>query len=305
MMDIAQLNTEYGLTDQLTFVEGEGGFPFITINNAKASAVISVYAGQVLSFQPKSETEDVLFVSEKAYYQLGKAIKGGIPICWPWFGPDPEGLGRAAHGFVRNRMWTVVRSLTTANGETQVTLGLSNTSETEAIWSELFELNLVVTVGEQLTVELITRNLGDQPFTMTQALHTYFKVGDINHVQVLGLDGVSFLDKTDNGVEKVQVGPVTIAQEVDRVYTNVAAPELVIADQTFDRRICITANGSKTAIVWNPWATISASMADLEDADYQRLICVETANAANDVVTIAPNTEARLVAVYRVERGLA
>ncbi len=301
---IAQLNTDYGLTDQLKFVEGKGGFPVIEVNNAKARAVISVYSGQVLSFQPQSEAQDVMFLSDKAYYQTGKATKGGIPICWPWFGPDPEGLGRAAHGFVRNRMWQVVRSLTTAAGDTQVTLGLSDTPETQAIWPHAFELNLVVTVGESLTVELITRNQGDAPFPVTQALHTYFKVGDINQVQVLGLDGGRFLDKADGGVEKTQVGAVTIAQEVDRVYTNVTAAELVIADPIFDRRICITAAGSKTAIVWNPWVEITAGMADLDDAAYQRFICVETANAADDIVTIAPGTEARLVANYRVQRGV-
>jgi glucose-6-phosphate 1-epimerase len=154
-------------------------------------------------------------------------------------------------------------------------------------------------------VELITRNLADAPLSLTQALHTYFLIGDITQVQVLGLDQGSFLDKTAGGEEKTQVGAVTITQEVDRVYTNVTAPELVIADKALDRRICITAQGSKTAIVWNPWVEISAKMADLDDADYQRFICVETANAANDVVTIAPGAEARLVANYRVERELA
>lgn len=302
-MDIAQLNIDYGIADQLKFVEGKGGFPLIEIHNAKASAAISVYSGQVLSFQPKSEAQDLMFVSDKAYYQTGKATKGGIPICWPWFGPDPEGLGRAAHGFVRNRMWNMVQSHTTAEGDTQVTLGLSDTPETQSIWPQAFELNLVVTVGESLTVELVTRNKGDAPFTLTQALHTYFKVGDVNQVQVLGLDGVSYLDKTNGGAEKTQVGAVTISQEVDRVYTNVTAPELTIADPVFDRRICITAQGSKTAIVWNPWVDITAGMADLDDADYQRFVCVETANAANDVVTIAPGAEARLVANYRVKRG--
>jgi glucose-6-phosphate 1-epimerase len=301
-MDIAQLNTDHGLADQLKIVEGKGGFPLIEINNAKASALISLYSGQVLSFHPKSETQDVMFLSDKAYYQAGKAIKGGIPICWPWFGPDPEGLGRAAHGFVRNRMWNMVRSLTTANGETQVTLGLSDTPETQTIWPQAFELTLVVTVGESLTVELITSNKGDTPFTVTQALHTYFKVGDISQVQVLGLDGVQFLDKTDGGSEKTQVGAVTISREVDRVYTNVTATELVIVDPSFERRIHITAQGSKTAIVWNPWVDITAGMADLDDNDYKGFICVETANAAEDVVAIAPGAEARLVAHYRVER---
>jgi glucose-6-phosphate 1-epimerase len=300
-MNIAQLNTDYGLVNQLKFVEGNGGLPFIEIENAKATAVISVYAGQVLSFQPKSAAQDLMFASQKAYYQLGKAIKGGIPICWPWFGPDPEGLGRAAHGFVRNRLWNVARTLTTGEGDTQVILELTDTPETRAIWPHAFTLSLVVTVGESLTVELITRNQVESPLTVTQALHTYFRVGDINQVQVLGLEGIHYLDKTDGGIEKTQVGPVTIAQEVDRVYTNVTADELVIADASLGRRICIADEGSKTAIVWNPWIEIAKNMADLEDLDYLKFICVETANAAEDIVTIAPGSESRLAAHYRIE----
>jgi glucose-6-phosphate 1-epimerase len=300
-MDIAQLNTDFGLADQLKFVEGQGALPLIRIENAKASALISVYAGQVLSFQPKSAAQDLMFCSQKAYYQVGKAIKGGIPICWPWFGPDPEGLGRPAHGFVRNRLWHVARTLTTGNGDTQVTLELTDTPETQAIWPHAFTLNLVVTVGENLTVELITHNQGEVPLTVTQALHTYFKVGDINQVQVLGLDSTHYLDKTDGGTEKTQTGGVTISQEVDRVYTNVSAPELVIADASLGRRICIGAEGSKTAIVWNPWLEIAKNMADLEDLDYLQFICVETANAAADIVTIASGASAKLVANYRVE----
>jgi glucose-6-phosphate 1-epimerase len=301
-MDIEQLNTEYGLANSLKFIEGKGGLPLIEIDNAQALAVISVYSGQVLSFQPKSEANDVMFVSDKAYYQSGKAIKGGIPVCWPWFGPDPENLGRAAHGFVRNRMWNVARSLTLPNGDTQVTLNLTDSPETQAIWPHAFELILTVTVGEALTVELITRNLGKEVIPLTQALHTYFKVGDINQVQVLGLDGTNFIDKTDGGAEKSQIGAVMIAGEVDRVYTNVSTAELVIADASLARRICIASEGSKTAIVWNPWVEIAKNMTDLDDDDYQRFVCVETANAANDIVKIAPGMEAKLLVNYRVER---
>lgn len=299
-MDISQLNANYGLSGQLKFVEGKGGFPFIKIDNHKASAVISVYASQILSFQPKTEAQDVMFLSEKAYHQDGKAIKGGIPICWPWFGPDPEGAGRAAHGFVRNRLWNVAGSRA-MDGETEVTLSLVDTSETQAIWPQSFELSLIVTVGESLTLKLITRNKGEQPFEITQAFHTYFKVGDINQVQVLGLDGTKFLDKTDGGQVKAQTGAITVAQEVDRIYQNVTAAELVIADAALDRQIHITAQNSKTAIVWNPWKEIAAAMADLDDADYQQMICVETANAADDIITIAPGAEAQLIVSYRVK----
>ena len=300
-MKIEQLNADYAIAGQLKFIEGKGGFPFIEISNAKASALISVYAGQVLSFRPAGTVDDLMFLSEKAYYQPGKAIKGGAPICWPWFGADPQGLGRPAHGFVRNRLWTVVATGTTADGDTRVTLGLIDTPETRAIWPQSFTLALEITVGNSLNLELVTGNTGTQTFSITQAFHTYFKVGDISQTSVLGLEGTDYIDKTDNSAQKYQTGAVTINTEVDRIYLGVQG-ELVIADAALKRRIRIASRGSKTSVVWNPWAKISAEMGDLQDDDYRRLLCVEITNAATDVVEIAPNSEFRLVANYRVER---
>ncbi len=300
-MKIEQLNADYAIAGQLKFIEGKGGFPFIEISNAKASALISVYAGQVLSFRLAGTADDLMFLSEKAYYQTGKAIKGGAPICWPWFGADPQGLGRPAHGFVRNRLWNVVATGTTADGDTRVTLGLIDTPETRAIWPQSFTLALEITVGNSLNLELVTRNTGTQMFPVTQAFHTYFKVGDISQTSVLGLEGIDYIDKTDNSSQKQQTGAVMINAEVDRIYLGVQG-ELVIADAALKRRIWIASRGSKTAVVWNPWAKISAEMGDLQDDDYRRLLCVETTNAATDVVEVAPNSEFRLVANYRVEQ---
>ncbi len=300
-MTIEQLNADYGIADQLKFVEGKGGFPLIEIDGPKAKASISVYGGQVLSFQPIDEPEDLMFVSENAYYQEGKAIKGGAPVCWPWFGPDPEGLGRPSHGFVRNRLWNVLGTQTTAEGEVKVTLGLTETAETREIWPQGFEVAMEISVGDSLSVELITRNTGARAFSITQALHTYFNVGDIDGVKVLGLEDIEYVDKTDDGAKKTQKGAVTISSEVDRIYTKVPN-ELVIEDAALGRKIFISSTGSKTAVVWNPWVDISAKMADLEEGDYKRFVCVETANAAEDVVEVPASSEYRLVANYKIER---
>ena len=301
-MNIDQLNADFGITRQLRLVEGKGGLPFIEIENAKATALVSLYAGQLLSFKPINEPDDLMFLSNRAYYQEGKAIKGGIPICWPWFGPDPEGLGRPGHGFVRNRLWAITGTETTSDGETQVKLGLADTAETRQIWPQAFELELAITVGSAVSLELVTRNRGDQAFSITQAFHTYFKVGDISQVKVLGLEESQYLDKVDNGKLKTQVGPVTASEEVDRIYTGVKG-ELVIDDAALGRRIHIASAGSETAVVWNPWAKISADMGDLEDDDYLRLLCVETANAASDIVNLLPDSESRLLASYTVDRA--
>jgi glucose-6-phosphate 1-epimerase len=296
-MTIAQLNSQYGIAGKLQFIEGKGGLPIIEIDNGQAKAAISVYAGQVLKFQPAGSSDDVMFLSETAYYQSGKAIKGGIPICWPWFGPDPA--GRASHGFVRDRLWNVTSTENLPNGGTKVVLGLVDTAETQAIWPHAFSLAIEITITSQLMVELVTRNTGDQAFSITQAMHTYFAVGDISKTNVAGLSGTEYLDKVDGGKQKTQVGAVTVSQEVDRVYLNVPAT-LTIDDAALNRKIQIKSTGSKTAIVWNPWSEIAAKMADLGDQDYKRMICVETANAADDVVAVPAGGEARLGAVISV-----
>ena len=301
-MSIEQLNSTYGIAGQLKFVEGKGGFPIIKIENKTAKAEISVYSGQVLSFQPASEPEDLMFLSQKAYYQEGKAIKGGIPVCWPWFGSDPEGLGRSSHGFARNRLWKVWATEAMPNGEIKVRLGLVDSAETRKIWPHVFELAIEISVGTALNIELITHNTGEQAFSITQALHTYFKVGNINQVKVLGLENTKYLDKVDDFAQKTQQGVITISEEVDRIYTNVS-PELTIDDAALDRRIIISSTGSQTAVVWNPWAEISAKMADLDDEDYQEFICVETVNAATEIVEIQPGSKYSLGANYRVERA--
>lgn len=300
--NIRQLNETFAISSQLEIVEGKGGFPVIEIKNEKAVAKISVYSAQVLSYQPVGEPEEMLFLSEKAYYQAGKATKGGIPICWPWFGPDPQGLGRASHGFVRNRMWTLLSTEAVSAGETKVRLGIIADEETLAIWPHQFELVIEIVVGQSLTIALITHNPGSEAFSITQALHTYFSIGDIDQVRVLGLEDTSYLDKTDQGAEKNQVGEIAITAETDRIYTDVKS-ELAVDDRSWGRRILISSTNSSTAIVWNPWKKISTAMADLVDSDYLKFVCVETANAENEVIEISPGEQYQMQAVYTIERS--
>lgn len=292
--------SKYELENELQFVDIEHGFTYIEINNARAHATISTYSGQVLSYRPKSQQHDLLFVSEKAFYEEGKAIKGGIPVCWPWFGADPEDLGGPAHGFVRNRQWEVIKTESLSDGSTRVVLGLVDSDETRALWPYSFRLSIEITVGDSLRVTLLTQNTGNDTITISQALHTYFYVGDISKVQVLGLDGTTYLDKPDGFAQKTQSGPVVIDGEVDRIYTGVTG-ELVIDDASLGRRIRIASGGCSTAVVWNPWIQIAAAMADLEDDDYRKMLCVETANAGPETVEIAAGDEYRLEAEYTIE----
>jgi glucose-6-phosphate 1-epimerase len=189
-MNIDELS-RHEIDDELRFIEIEHGFIYAEINNARAHATVSTYSGQVLSYRPKDRQDDLLFVSDKAYYEEGKAIKGGIPVCWPWFGADPENLGRPAHGFVRNRQWQVTGSESLADGSTKIIMGITDNNATRALWPHPFRLDIEITVGDSLKVELVTHNTGNGSITISQALHTYFRVGDIGKVSVLGLDGIA------------------------------------------------------------------------------------------------------------------
>ncbi|MDJ1170484.1 D-hexose-6-phosphate mutarotase [Roseofilum sp. BLCC_M154] len=305
---INQLNDRYGIANQLQFIEGKTlfksdqmvsnseentDFPLIQVENDFAKATISLYGGHILSFQPVTESEDLLFLSEKAILQSGKAIRGGIPVCWPWFGPHPEQSNLPSHGFVRNRFWSVLSTATTPEGETHIQLGLTDTPDTRELWPHAWELVMDIMVGDTLTVGLMTRNRGNQPFTITQALHTYFRVGSIHGVRILGLDRTDYIDKVDGGAQKHQSGVVEITSEVDRIYTNVPA-QLIVDDSRWKRQIRLTSEGSNSAVVWNPWSEKAAKFADLDDEDYLKFVCVETTNAGPDQIRVFPGNEHRL-----------
>ena len=300
-MNAEQLNAAHGIAGALRFITGKGGFTLIEIDNGRARALISPYAGQVLSFRRTGEPDDLLFVSEQAYFQPGKAIKGGIPICWPWFGPDPEGRGRPAHGFVRNREWEVLETAMQEDGATLVRLGLEPDEAIRALWPHPFALTLDIRVGRTLELALSSFNPDTVPLRITQGLHSYFRVGNIAAVRVRGLGGKRYIDKLDGGAVKTQQGALSVDGEVDRIYTGVNC-DLVIDDPVLGRRIRVASEGSASAVVWNPWAVTAAAMADLGDEEYTGMLCVETTNAGPDAVVINPGENYRLVAHYSIER---
>ena len=301
-MNISELNTQFAIANQLSFVEGNGGFPFIQIHNRHARATISLYGGQVLGFHPHHAADDLMFLSERAFYEQGKAIKGGAPICWPWFGADASGFNRGAHGFARNQLWRVVSTRELNDGATEVVLALNESPSSLALWPHTFELTSTITMGKSLKIALVTRNTSDAPMHLTQAIHTYFKVGDIRQTQVLGLENTQYIDNAVGGNREIkpQRGEINFTQEVDRIYTH-TPPTMQIVDAAWQRSIQIQTTGSHSTVVWNPWIEIAKKSADLNEGDYQKFVCVETANAADDSVFIAPNTVYQLSAVYSIE----
>ena len=301
-MNLDELKAKFSDNNQIRFLQGKGNLPMIAVNNQSAKALISLYGGQVLSYQAQSSNTDLLFVSDAAYYQQGKAIKGGIPICWPWFGQDPLNQGRTAHGFARNMMWEVLEISSNNELSATIILALKDTLETQKIWPYAFNLKLTITIAETLKLELETLNKSSDEFTITQALHTYFAVSDIDQVKVSGLDHKNYLDKASIAKREncVQDGDIFIGQEVDRIYLDVPA-ELSIEEKDKGRQIAIRTRNNKTAIVWNPWQKIAQEMGDLNNDDYRHFICVETANAADDSINIKPGEKYSLIAEYQME----
>lgn len=301
-MSVEQLNADFGILGQLEFVVDNGGLVFADMKAGQASARVSTYAGQVLSYKPSDTDRDVLFLSEKAYYADGKAIKGGVPVCWPWFGPDPLDEGRPGHGYVRNRQWQVTDSEALGDGGVRLLMSPIVDDSEEVVGGNRLGLSIQIDLGRALDIRLVSSNLGDEPVIITQALHTYFSIGDINNTGVHGLEGTSYIDKMDNGAEKPQDAEVVVQGEVDRIYTHVPH-ELVIDDEEHNRRIHIRSMGSDSAVVWNPWKATAQGMADLGDKDYKRMICVETCNAGPDIVKLAPGEEHTLAANISIEKG--
>lgn len=282
-----QLNQQFGIKDQLQFSREGNGFVMIDITNQYATAKISTYAGQIVSYKPHNAAEDLLFLSDKVIYEDGKAIRGGIPICWPWFGDDMSGYDRPPHGFVRNQQWNIVSSEALDDGRTSVTLATSDTDMTRELWHYTFILELEIIIGSSLEVKLKTKNTDKHFFTITQALHTYFNISDVSNVLVKGLENKTYIDKLDSFSIKQQQGDITISDEVDRIYQK-SPKQVTLTDSGFDRTITITSYGCDTTIVWNPWSTSASKMADLDDDSYRNFVCVETANVFTDSLTIIP-----------------
>jgi glucose-6-phosphate 1-epimerase len=298
MTDLAGLNYRVGIDGELTFAVGHHGAEIARVTNARGSAEIALQGAQVLTWAPAGQPA-VVWLSPAAKFAPGKSLRGGAPVCWPWFGPHPDDPAKPGHGFARNLDWEILTAERVSDG-TRLVLGFTPGAAQQALWPYQAELELAVTVGERLLMELTTRNTGTIPLSITQALHTYFHVGDIAVVRVEGLDGCEYIDKVDGGARKRQSGAVAIDGEVDRVYLGCPG-EAVIVDEALRRRIRIGKRGSQSCVVWNPGAEKGAKFGDMGDDGYRRMLCVETTNAGDDVVTIASGKSFTLATEYLVE----
>ena len=299
MTDIDALNDEYGIPGQVTFTESFGGLAFAEMTNVNGTAVVALQGGHLINWTPRDQPP-VIWLSKDAKFAPGKSIRGGIPVCWPWFGPHARESSFPAHGFARTNPWQVIAAGLTHGGGIRLVLNLEKNNAPSRQWPYSTELVMHITLGAALEIELVTRNIGAAPITIGEALHTYFAVGDVRGIAIYGLEDCEYLDKVDHGRRKRQTGPVTFSGETDRVYLD-TINDCLIDDPGLNRRIRITKRGSRSTVVWNPWHDKAAKMGDLGGDGYLKMVCVETANAADNVVSIEAGGEHHLKVIYRLE----
>ncbi|MDQ7003069.1 MAG: D-hexose-6-phosphate mutarotase [Ghiorsea sp.] len=275
----------------------EHGLMYLDIESELCSASMALQGAHVMTWQPKDEAP-VLWLSPVTKLEKGKSIRGGIPICWPWFGAHATEPTYAAHGFARTADWQLVKASLLASGEVEVVMQLLNTKTAQ--WAYDTPVEIKVTFGRTLNIELTTTNQSSEPIQLSEALHTYFHVQDVRNIEVQGLDACEYLDKLEAYQRKMQQGGVQFSQEVDRIYIN-QSQDVMIQDKGLQRHIHISKQGSQSSIVWNPWLDKCKAMGDLgADDAFLNMVCVESGNAAENTLTLAVGDTHRLSVAYTI-----
>ena len=300
---IDDLNERFALGPAARFEPGRGGLPRLIISTPDAEAQICLLGAHVIHFQPHGE-EPVLFLSRRSLFEMERPIRGGVPVCFPWFAARADDPAAPSHGFARTQLWDVESLTQTSAGEVQVTMCLAANKDTSRFWPHEFELRHRVSVGSTLTMSLETQNIGTSPWHYEQALHSYFSIGDIHRIRIHGLENTSFLDKVDQFTIKQQgSSPLTISSETDRVYLNTPST-CVIEDPRMRRQIRIEKQESMVTVVWNPWADKAQAMDDFANDEWPRMVCVETAAVADHKVELSPSEAHTITARISVETRL-
>jgi glucose-6-phosphate 1-epimerase len=291
---IDTLNRRFGIPEIAAVVPGNGGLTKICVTTTLAAAEIYLHGAQVTSWMPAG-AEETMFLSEHSRWQDGRAIRGGIPICFPWFRSKADDPKAPAHGFVRTREWQLDSVIAEEGGCVAVTCSTGSDDSTRLWWPHEFRLVHRVTIGRSLHLELTVTNLGSAPFVFEEALHTYFRVGDAERVRVRGLDRVAYLDNTDGNREKVQSGDVALTAPTDNAYLYTRSA-LELIDPTLHRILRTNKKNSATTVVWNPWQQGAAALADLGDDEWRHMTCIEASNILASAVSLAPAEEHTMVA---------
>jgi glucose-6-phosphate 1-epimerase len=300
MSAIDELNQRFGVSGVASVTAGNNGLPRVHVNIPAATAEIYLHGAQLTSWRPAG-AEEVIFLSKHAQWEQGRAIRGGIPVCFPWFRNKADDPKAPAHGFVRTKAWQL-DSVESKGDTASVCLSTTSDQTTRAWWPHDFHLTHRLTIGEELTQELVVSNTGNAPLRFEEALHTYYRVGGAEAVRVKGLGGVAYLDNTDGNREKQQQGDIVFTEQADRAYLD-TTHAVEIFDPLLRRRIRLAKQDSRTTVVWNPWSTGAQSMADLGD-EWRAMVCVEASNIRDFAVDLAPGEQHTMKTIIKVAAAL-
>ena len=281
---------KFEIPGRVTFAHGNGGLPKINITTGRSTAEIYLHGAHITGFQKNGEPP-LLFMSRLSQFAAGKAIRGGVPVCFPWFG---QREGDVIHGFARITEWDLIETAATPDGGVTVRFRLPSTAA-NAAWPA-YRAEFVVAVTDRLAMELIATNEStDRNFDFENCLHTYFAVGDILDVSIAGLKGAHYLDKTDKSARKLEsADAIRITAETNRVYPDTPGT-VEIRDAKFRRTIRVDKSGSAATVVWNPWTT--QLMPDFDPAEHRQMVCVESGNVGQNKLSLAPGKTAGLKVV--------
>jgi len=282
---VAALKERFGIPGVAEILTGNGGLAKVVVSAPEATGEMYLHGAQVTSWISSGRNE-ALYVSPNSIWQDGRAIRGGVPICFPWFGDKQGDPSAPAHGFVRTKSWELEGIESRGEG-IEVTMSTTSDDVTRKWWPFDFRLICRGTFARGLQIDLIVTNSGSSAFWFEEALHAYFAVGDAESALVHGLDATRYIDKTDNRIEKMQSGDIYITAETDRVYLDTTGP-VELVDLATSRRIHIWKQSSQTTVVWNPWMEKSIALKDLGPEQWKEFVCIETANVAPLALKLGP-----------------
>jgi glucose-6-phosphate 1-epimerase len=294
---LIELNRRFGIDGLAEVVAGSGGLLKVRITSPDVVGEMYLHGAHVTSWNPRGGGE-ALFVSGATRWEDGRPIRGGVPICFPWFGPRDNDAQAPAHGFVRTKAWQI-ESVERGDRGVTVSMFTGSSDETKRLWAADFRLVHRVTFGSSLSMELVVSNTGTSPLRFEEALHSYHRVGHIEQVRVRGLDQSTYRDKTDSGREKLQHGDIVVVSETDRVYLE-TGNTIEIEDAALRRRTRIAKEHSRTTVVWNPWIERAVALADLQDDEWPQFVCIEPSNVAAFAVELAPGRQQVMKVVVSV-----
>ena len=293
-MDLQNLTDNFTIPGALSFSQTEHGLIRANITTPACTAELYLHGAHLTQWEP-TDAKPVLFLSDRSFYTPGKAVRGGIPIIFPWFGnrtatPDNPRTDGPSHGFARTSEWTLAFAAI-AGDDLHLTLTLSPTDTSRSLGYDHFQLVYQLTLGTELRLQLTVANQSSTPLHFEEAFHSYFSIGNAQQISIIGLSDTDYLDKTDGFKRKHQKDTLLkLTGETDRPYLNTVTT-INLDDPILNRRISVCKANSKTTVIWNPWSELTATLPDMAPDGWLSMVCIETANVATNAITLAPGEQ--------------